>query len=445
MKINYIVRSKVKGQPATVYLRYSESREVGFELKTPEKIYPEHWSGKQDKWFKSGLHYNSVFTEQSKIDIEKRLTELKMFITDHRVKLKQNVTRQWLQVIIDKFYNRIEGGETLNDYLKRYVEEMRSGVRLKDGNKRYTTHTIRNYENLLVLLSEYQGIYSENRVKYHEKNNMPLRRKKLINFNDITTDFCGNLAKLCIERDYKPNSISIMIYRLKTIMRASFEEGLHTNNEFTRKGFSGGRVQEVDDIYLTEDEIKKLFKLDLSYDKEREAVRDVFLCGCYTAQRYSDFSNYRKVNTDQGRMLLGFRQVKTGEKCSIPIRPEFNFILSKYNYTLPEVAYHTISTKIKSICKEAGITDMVEWEDYEGGFRVKKQSPKYELVTTHTARRSGATNMKLAKMDNRDIMMIGGWKTEAHMLKYIKLSQEETAMSLMDNPFFRGNTLSIAK
>ncbi|BDW92732.1 hypothetical protein MACH07_15640 [Flagellimonas marinaquae] len=66
----------------------------------------------------------------------------------------------------------------------------------------------------------------------------------------------------------------------------------------------------------------------------------------------------------------------------------------------------------------------------------KNSCPKYELVTTHTARRSFATNLYLADVPSISIMKITGHKTERSFLHYIKISQEQNADKLLNHPFF---------
>ena len=63
---------------------------------------------------------------------------------------------------------------------------------------------------------------------------------------------------------------------------------------------------------------------------------------------------------------------------------------------------------------------------------------KCNLVKTHTARRSGATNMYLAGIPTIAIMKITGHKTEKEFMKYIKITEEESAMELMNHPYFSG-------
>jgi integrase len=230
-------------------------------------------------------------------------------------------------------------------------------------------------------------------------------------------------------------------------MRQSREEGLHNNNEFERKSFKSLR-EPVQNIYLTESELKKIYELDLSKDKVLEVVRDIFLIGCYTALRFSDYSRITPNNIstlENGKMVIILFQQKTGEKVIIPVRHELKVILKRYGYNPPKTYEQKVNRYIKLIGRMAGITEMVRVEANRGGMTIKKDLQKNGLIVTHTARRSGCTNMYLAGIPVIDIMKISGHKSESQFLKYIKVSKEETALNLSDHPYFIGNTLSIAR
>ena len=113
-------------------------------------------------------------------------------------------------------------------------------------------------------------------------------------------------------------------------------------------------------------------------------------------------------------------------------------ILAKYENNLPKTYEQKLNKYIKEVAKMAEITEPIEVEQMENGRLVKNVVPKNELVKTHTARRSGATNMYLAGIPAISIMKITGHKTEREFMKYIKASEEETAIELMNHPYFSG-------
>lgn len=61
---------------------------------------------------------------------------------------------------------------------------------------------------------------------------------------------------------------------------------------------------------------------------------------------------------------------------------------------------------LKKICEKAGLNENVEIVETNGGSPKRVPKKKWELVHTHTARRTGATLMYLSGMDVYDIMKI---------------------------------------
>ena len=444
-KINFIVKSKQQGQPATVYLRYSDTRGIDFIIATSEKVFPEYWSNKEQA-FKKGIIFNDLFTEQEKVSIEERFEEIRAFINRERFLLKgKNVNTVWLKTIRDKFYNKdVPNNETLNGYIKRFVDEATSGKRLANsGNtkKRYSYGSLRVLRGFMLSFNIFQGIENEGIKPRKGAKIYPKRPYKPLNWNDISIDTYNDFVEFFYSRDCGANYIGKHIKSFKTIMRAAREEGLHSNMEIERKAFKV-LSEEVDAIYLTDIEVKKLFHLDLSKTPLIEIARDVFLVGVYTAQRYSDYSCITKDNIRMysGNKVIELIQKKTGEKCIIPIRPELEAILSRYNYTLPRSYEQKINDRIKIAGKEAGITEVIHYEKNRGGLIVKQKAPKHLLIKTHTARRTGCTLMYLAGIPVIDIMKVSGHKTEKEFLKYVRVTKEQTAVNLASHPYFAGTS-----
>jgi hypothetical protein len=432
-KINFIVKSKQEGQPSTVYVRYSDIQGIDFMVTTKEKIFPEKWSN-GDQSFKQRILYNDSFTEKDKIAIEERLTEIKAFINKEYFLLKgAPVSNQWFKETINKFYgNGSNKNENLTQYIERYINEAKSGKRLAiqgRTKKHYSYHSLRSMRGFKLSLEK----FSESTGKKY-------------NFDDITVDWYNDFIQFFYDRKCGDNYIGTHIRHLKAIMRAAREEGLHNNRQIEQKAFKTVS-EEVDNIYLTEAELKKLFDLDLSDNQPYQFIRDVFLVGCYTAQRYSDYSVISKSNVKiiGGRKFIELKQGKTGEKVIIPIKPECDAILQRYDYTLPKTLQLKLNTEIKKIAAMAGITEIVNQEKIRGGMKVKTKVKKCNLITGHVARRTGCSLMVNADIPIFDIMAISGHRTPDEFLKYVRLTKEEIAIKLSSHPYFIGNPLSIAK
>jgi len=131
------------------------------------------------------------------------------------------------------------------------------------------------------------------------------------------------------------------------------------------------------------------------------------------------------------------RTHKTGELVVIPMNWVMEELTKKYKGHFPKgLTNQDINKELKQIGKEAKINEKVSLSKTKGGLRVDTISEKWKLITTHTARRSFATNMYLAGIPTISIMKITGHKTEVSFLKYIKISQEDNAYKLLEHPYF---------
>lgn len=100
---------------------------------------------------------------------------------------------------------------------------------------------------------------------------------------------------------------------------------------------------------------------------------------------------------------------------------------------LKKVSYYTIHTYIKKICELVGINKVVKGSLINPKTRRKETGmfPKYKLVSSHTCRRSFATNMYLMNFPTLSIMQITGHTTEKSFLKYIMVIPKEHADKLL--------------
>jgi integrase len=187
--------------------------------------------------------------------------------------------------------------------------------------------------------------------------------------------------------------------------------------------------EESESIYLNETELEKIYNLDLSENERLDRVRDLFLIGCWTGLRFSDWNKVTPENIKDG--FLELKQQKTGGAVVIPLHSVVTQIIKKHNGELPElISSQKTNDYLKEVAQKAGIKETVHKSITRGGIKVSKAYKKYELVTTHTGRRSFSTNLYRAGLDTLTIMQITGHKTEQAFLKYIKVTPREHAEKL---------------
>jgi site-specific recombinase XerD len=185
--------------------------------------------------------------------------------------------------------------------------------------------------------------------------------------------------------------------------------------------------EETDAIYITMDQIKEMYAIKKFDLPEQEVVRDMFVIGCFTGMRFSDYSVLDPSAIRNNR--LSFIQVKTGAKVTIPIHPIVNEILQKYNYVLPPVPRNnefnaiikTVGEKMPSL--HVPFTKQITYKRE----LVEIEKMKYEFLMTHTARRSFCSNEYIRGTDPMIIMSISGHKSYKSFMRYIKVSGDQFA------------------
>jgi len=334
-----------------------------------------------------------------------------------------------------------DGIEPTNDILKRefnkiwqagknQTEEPAAGMELMQ----YISHFIKTSNVKESTKKSYRVV--ERDLKEYQTH-----KKTKLKFASIDIDFYNSFIKFLLSKKYAPNTIGTRIKVLKTFLSNAKEVGLPVSDDFKKKAFTKPK-EETESIYLTESELMNMYGLDLVKTPKFDRVRDLFLTGAYTGLRFSDLSQLSK--NDIGGDTISIKTVKTDTRVVIPLHPVVKSILNKYEYRLPKVpSNQKFNDYLKEIARLAGIDEPVSIEKTKGILKIRKSEPKYNLVSSHTARRSFATNAYLSDVPSISIMKITGHKTESSFMKYIKISQEDNARKLMYHKFF--SPISIAK
>lgn len=144
-------------------------------------------------------------------------------------------------------------------------------------------------------------------------------------------------------------------------------------------------------ISLTLEELKRLEVVDVSFRKEYQKSKDMFLLGCYTGLRISDLKRLNPTNTKDGYIKL--KLLKNNRYVSIPIIKAADQILSRYEYRSPKISEQAVNENIKHVCEKAEIKDKVVVDYTRGGQRLSKTIAKHKVITSHIA---GKTFITLA-------------------------------------------------
>ena len=174
-----------------------------------------------------------------------------------------------------------------------------------------------------------------------------------------------------------------------------------------------------------------LENLGLSAQPTQEVERDRFLVAYYLLQRFSDVTSLGQDNffTIEEQKYLRYKSQKTGQEAILPASQKAIEILEKYDYQMNFSTNQQANREMKKICALAGINQIAA----EG----QRTLPKSQMVTTHTARRSAATNLYLEGASLKTIADLGGWENNETLRLYLRASGFDSARLAKDLDFFK--------
>lgn len=220
--------------------------------------------------------------------------------------------------------------------------------------------------------------------------------------SQVTDIFWGHFIRFCQDRGLRNSSISVMCSQLKSILNWAVKHGA-----IVSPTYGDFRVPYIrnNEIALTADEVSRIayFDVDRFYANKRkdfrktmERVRDMFILSCNLGQRHGDMLRIGPSCFE--RNIFKITQQKTGniavvniDKYAIDAKTTYR-ILEKYNYKAPYTAsIGNYNFKLHQLMKDIGFTEIIRTEEKIADIMVVRETPKYELIASHTARRTFIT------------------------------------------------------
>lgn len=432
--VNFTIRETTKNKRCSINYYVSIARGKRIRGTTNILILPEYWNPETQ------LLRNKKEVSKIRDDVNEKLKNFDSFVFNKlndyssiEIEHKQKLLKNDIDIYFNKKKDTKEE-ESLNLmkfydwYIKHY-----SNHPLPSTGKNMSNSTVRTYNSGYNLIKEFNSsIYP-------------------INYDDITLKFYDDFISFLTDKDLSLNYIGSQIKILKTIMNVSFEKDLHKSLDFKKKHFKKPS-EEVHNIYLTIDELKKIENADFSEIKKElisktlyitkelaEKARDLFLIGAYSGLRISDFKKLTPDNFIEENKIQSIRvkTQKTGKFVTIPLHPVIKKILKKREGKPPEsIPEQHINYAIKKIGEIAELTTLYTKEITKGGKLTTITKPKHYFIASHTARRSFCTNAYKSGMPVADIMQLSGHNSEKVFYNYIKLNDIEKAEKISTNKFF---------
>lgn len=253
-----------------------------------------------------------------------------------------------------------------------------------------------------------------------------------VRFDTLDYNFYEKFQDYAFEiRETKNNYFGKLITIIKTFMTWSFKRDYHQNLDY--KKFKV-KKDDIEVIYLTMDELLRLYNYEFK-NSRLERTKDFYCFGCFTGLRFSDLKLLKPSNIFENHLKMNIQKTKTIDH-KIPLNKYSIAILEKYKETiyepLPVISSQKFNKYIKECCKIVGIDTPTLITRYIGTKRIDKNIPKYELITSHTARKTFVTNSLILGMKEMVVRNITGHKKEESFKKYVKIA-EDFKQQEMDN------------
>jgi len=409
VRINFILWSNSPGKPSpvNVVMRWDGQRLV---IPSGERIDRRNWSDVSQR-VKKGMAGSA--------DFNMHLTNVQQGIEKAYRATREQLSREpSIQELREAIDTELHGKDAiaspdLLQFIQDFIERSAGRINPSSG-KQLACTTIQKYTTTLSHLREF------------------LKKKRgRTEFASIDLQFYDRFTKfLTIEKKMATNSVGKYIQTLKTFLRAAEEDGCDTNPVYRTRRFHTPN-EETDKVYLNESELNDLFHLNLSSIKRLERVRDLFLIGAWTGLRFSDFTTIQPENVKGDTIRLSTQ--KTGQMVEIPMHKTVRAVIARYegkyaNPLPPAISNQKMNEYLREVSQRVpSLQTPVMITATKGGQRQTTTKRKWELITTHTARRSFASNMYRAGCPTRSIMAITGHQTESAFRAYIRLSGEEHA------------------
>lgn len=430
IKLNYALKSEAdKTQPALLYVMFTLGGKRK-KISLGYKIVPEYWDSETNTVLISSKQTQLQQREMKRIN--KFLKQFEHYVStlmdadylaDYESKLLPNTVGKY--GIVAKFkeaIDKIKGKETEEEekknitpleYFHKVVAEMPKKV-VRRTSKIIEKKTVGHHE---IVLKRFERF-----VNY--------KHWVASSFSMFDKHFESEMEQWMLGVEgYSANTVAATFSVMKIWLKQAEEENLITDKSFHNWKSKGADVQH---IYLNEAELKAIYELNfdeivkLHPNAKYEETRDIFIIAANIGLRYGDLSSLNRANWDIENRTVQVHTHKTGATVKVPLSTVVIELYNKYKGHFPQPREKgKFNTQLQKIGELAGINQTIFIKKNIGGKIVIEEKKKFQLISSHTARRSFATNLYLKSKNARLVMNFTGHTTEENFRKYICVDKNE--------------------
>lgn len=412
-----IYRIRGTGETAGIKIRF-KSGKFDYEFSTGIKVNRSHWSNKQQR-------VKNLIEASYREKVNKKLNGLRTYVMNSYYDAGVSniaITKLWLTKTVSDFLDKplTKGDESkyfFTPFIEKFIKDARTPYN-RNSKIRISERTISTYTTTLSRVKDFEYKFglklkiSDINLSFHNKFHQFLSEELLLN----------------------PNTIGGYFSRIILFCNTAEIQGLEVSKELKSKNFYTPK-NETNDIYLNKEEIELI--INHKFESERlDNARDWLVIACNTGLRVSDLLSLTNSNIKGNNIEV--TTFKTKANIKIPIHIQVKNILNKNGNNFPrKISDQKLNSYIKEVCCAVGLTEITPGAKkvaikVNGKTIYRKQYgeyPKWQLVSSHTGRRSFATN-SYGTVSNLAIMRVTGHKSEQIFESYIKKSSTEFADEL---------------
>ena len=416
--VNFRIRSKAN-KPVSIFIYIS--LETGNVISTPSgfTVHPKDWSSTTKRPKQNSENNKETFS---------KLYTLQDFIYKEVNKAYgkgQLIDVDWLKEKINQCFNRVKKTDTsiLTNHIQ-YIIDNANTRKIKGSSKiGLSKRRVTGYKSFKKVMEEYQK-----------------HLKKKIYFQDISKAFVDKFTNWLINtKIYSTNYAGKQIDNLKTVCLDAEKLDIKINSYV--KQIEGFKEQNQDRyiVTLSFEELEQIRTAELETDAQRNA-RNWMLLGCEIGQRASDLLKLTPENIryQKGLYYIDIEQQKTGKAVTIGVMATHVIDIIENNFPY-QISQQKLNKHIKKVCELSEIDEVIQGKKYDKTTKRKKLGnyAKHKLITTHTFRRSFATNY-YKKMPTAVLIAITGHSKESMFLEYINQREDKDENANLFMKFWEG-------
>lgn len=346
---------------------------------------------------------------ESASEINAKLRRIRIAVEDVFRRLAVNEVPPTTNNVRDELKKELDeetmSRKTLVEYYRQFVEEESVASTWAKG-------TITKHNTIIAHLQNY---------------------KKQLYFEDITEDVLNGFVRYLItEKGLSNTYIVKLIKDIKWFLNWAAKKGYNRTiayKDFNPKLKGVSTSDKTNIIALSVEEFLHLYQLEIKIP-HLERVRDIFCFCCLTSLRYSDVKNLKWSNIQGNHIEIV--TIKTDDARPIPLVEMSQCLIDKYkhckgvsNYIFPVISNQRYNDYLKELGKLAGFDQPQTKVIFRGSERIEFTAPKYELLTSHVARKTFVTIAIFLGIPSDVVRSFTGHKDPKVMERYLKFNMQQ--------------------